>query len=245
MAPTRRRRLERVLTNDPGMGVMRHADAGYEVAVETAHARGVDLPCPRRANPDAGLRNIGQLAACRAEGGQGAIHLCAGAAVSWRGAVIRWVGKERDLPASEDDGVTLDAEGGLVIAGSSTATPTWPLAAGAPTNSRGESRARAIAQIAASGGGIQATVRKTRALSELELVDRCRPFLQEMVSLGVTCIEAKSGYGLDEETELAILRAYRALDAEGRCGWWAAIWARTWCRRGSSARLTCRWCSTG
>ncbi len=38
------RRLRRVLTADPGTGVMRHADAGYETAVETANERGVDLP---------------------------------------------------------------------------------------------------------------------------------------------------------------------------------------------------------
>lgn len=38
------RRLERVLTNDPGTGVMRHADAGYEEAIKTAGERGVDLP---------------------------------------------------------------------------------------------------------------------------------------------------------------------------------------------------------
>jgi urocanate hydratase len=38
------RRLERVLTADPGTGVMRHADAGYETAIETAAERGVDLP---------------------------------------------------------------------------------------------------------------------------------------------------------------------------------------------------------
>jgi urocanate hydratase len=37
-------RLERVLTADPGSGVMRHADAGYEDAIETAHSRSVDLP---------------------------------------------------------------------------------------------------------------------------------------------------------------------------------------------------------
>lgn len=37
-------RLQRVLTADPGTGVMRHADAGYETAVETAQERGVDLP---------------------------------------------------------------------------------------------------------------------------------------------------------------------------------------------------------
>jgi urocanate hydratase len=39
-----RERLERVLTNDPGMGVARHADAGYETAVETALAQGIRIP---------------------------------------------------------------------------------------------------------------------------------------------------------------------------------------------------------
>ncbi len=38
------RRLQRVLTNDPGTGVMRHADAGYQTAIDTANERGVDLP---------------------------------------------------------------------------------------------------------------------------------------------------------------------------------------------------------
>jgi urocanate hydratase len=38
------RKLRRVLTADPGTGVMRHADAGYDLAIETARERGVDLP---------------------------------------------------------------------------------------------------------------------------------------------------------------------------------------------------------
>ena len=38
------RRLERVLTTDPGTGVMRHADAGYEEAIETAKAKGIKIP---------------------------------------------------------------------------------------------------------------------------------------------------------------------------------------------------------
>jgi urocanate hydratase len=42
--PGMRERLERVLTNDPGMGVARHADAGYDIAVETARAKGVRVP---------------------------------------------------------------------------------------------------------------------------------------------------------------------------------------------------------
>jgi len=38
------RRLERVLWNDPGTGVMRHADAGYDIAIDCARAQGLDLP---------------------------------------------------------------------------------------------------------------------------------------------------------------------------------------------------------
>jgi urocanate hydratase len=42
------RRLDRVLTSDPGTGVMRHADAGYPDAIATAGERGVDLPMVKR-----------------------------------------------------------------------------------------------------------------------------------------------------------------------------------------------------
>jgi urocanate hydratase len=42
--PGMRERIERVLTNDPGLGVARHADAGYDLAVETAQAQGIRLP---------------------------------------------------------------------------------------------------------------------------------------------------------------------------------------------------------
>jgi len=45
--PEAEERLRRVLTNDPGTGVMRHADAGYEQAIETARRRGLDLPMSR------------------------------------------------------------------------------------------------------------------------------------------------------------------------------------------------------
>ena len=37
-------RLQRVLTNDPGIGVARHADAGYDTAVRTAREQGIDIP---------------------------------------------------------------------------------------------------------------------------------------------------------------------------------------------------------
>jgi urocanate hydratase len=42
--PAAARRIERVLWNDPATGVMRHADAGYDIAVDCAKEQGLDLP---------------------------------------------------------------------------------------------------------------------------------------------------------------------------------------------------------
>jgi urocanate hydratase len=42
--PAAKRRLTRVLTNDPASGVMRHADAGYDIAIDFAKEKGLDLP---------------------------------------------------------------------------------------------------------------------------------------------------------------------------------------------------------
>ncbi len=67
------------------------------------------------------------------------------------------------------------------------------------------------AEIAAGGGGIVSTVRATRAASEEDLVEQTRARLDEMLSCGTTTCEIKSGYGLDEASELKMLRAIRRL----------------------------------
>lgn len=67
------------------------------------------------------------------------------------------------------------------------------------------------------GGGIQSTVNATRTTSEDELVNRAQWFLDRMSAMGVTTVEAKSGYGLNTETEEKMLRAIRRLaDKEGQ-----------------------------
>lgn len=63
-----------------------------------------------------------------------------------------------------------------------------------------------------AGGGIMDTVRKTRAASFEELKDKTEGFLNEMMSLGVTTCEAKSGYGLEPETEIRMLEVLKALN---------------------------------
>ena len=70
-------------------------------------------------------------------------------------------------------------------------------------------------EIAAAGGGIQSTVAMTRAASEEELLVQARRRRDWMLRGGTTTIEAKSGYGLDYETELRILRVLARLRDEG------------------------------
>jgi imidazolonepropionase len=65
-------------------------------------------------------------------------------------------------------------------------------------------------EIHAAGGGILATVRATRALTEGDLSQRVEEHRLAMLAFGTTTFEAKSGYGLDRDTELASLRAIRA-----------------------------------
>jgi imidazolonepropionase len=70
-------------------------------------------------------------------------------------------------------------------------------------------------QIAAAGGGILRTVALTRAATENELLYAAQRHRDWMLRCGTTTIEAKSGYGLDRETELKMLRVLRRLGDEG------------------------------
>ena len=71
-------------------------------------------------------------------------------------------------------------------------------------------------EIARAGGGILSTVRATRAASEDELVDQSLPRADAMVREGVTTVEIKSGYGLDFDNELKMLRAAARIGQRAR-----------------------------
>jgi imidazolonepropionase len=75
-------------------------------------------------------------------------------------------------------------------------------------------------ELHAAGGGILSTVRATRAASEQQLADAVQRHRGWMLRAGTTTFEAKSGYGLDHDTELAQLRAIRA--AGGVATWLGA-----------------------
>ncbi len=66
-------------------------------------------------------------------------------------------------------------------------------------------------QISSQGGGILSTVKQTRLASEEELIAQSIPRLKALAAEGVTCIEIKSGYGLDLDSEIKILKAAKKL----------------------------------
>jgi len=161
------------------------------------------------------LRNIGLLATCAAGGGQGDAGAVHRAALAWEEGTIRWAGPEAELPAAWAEAEPWDAAGRMVVPG--LVDCHTHLAFGGWRAAEFEQRlaGRSYLDIAREGGGIASTVRATRALDEEALLARASGFLAEMGRLGVTTVEAKSGYGLELATELRLLRVYRRLGRQG------------------------------
>ncbi len=159
------------------------------------------------------LRNIGLLATCRPGGGPEALHPVRDAVVAWEDGEIAWVGPESDLPGRlrGNEAEEIDAGGRLVVPGLVDCHTHLAFGGWRADEFQARVRGASYREIAEHGGGILSTVRSTREASEDELVERCRGFLARMRRLGVTTVEAKSGYGLDRETELRLLRVYRRL----------------------------------
>jgi imidazolonepropionase len=160
------------------------------------------------------LATTGQLATCRAEGGQGEVHAISDAAMAWDDGVIKWVGPERDLPPEYRNAERVDAGGRLVIPGLVDCHTHLAFAGWRADEFEQRIRGRSYLEIARAGGGIASTVRQTRAATEEQLFTRAAAVLEEMLTLGVTTVECKSGYGLNEESELKLLRVYRRLAQE-------------------------------
>jgi imidazolonepropionase len=132
-----------------------------------------------------------------------------------RDGVIVVVGKASEVESQAGpDAMRIDAGNSVVMPGFVDAH-THPVFAGTREDEY-EMRAKGLTyqEIAARGGGILSTVRKTRAASERQLFDMALPRVRWMLEHGTTTIEAKGGYGLTVEDELKILRVIRRLDTE-------------------------------
>lgn len=135
---------------------------------------------------------------------------------AWVGVIggkVAFVGPGSALPAGSVDAGTrvLDAGGGFV--GPGFVDPHTHLVFAGERSAEFDLRNRGATylEIAQAGGGIASTVRATRAASEQRLVELALPRLRRLLACGVTTAEVKSGYGLDLDSELKMLRAVRAL----------------------------------
>lgn len=128
---------------------------------------------------------------------------------------IERVGARREIePLIEADSEVVDAGGRVVMPGFVDAH-AHPVFMGTRVDEY-EHRAEGATyqEIAARGGGIRSTVRRTRAATLEELVDASRRYSWWFLRGGTTTVEAKSGYGLTVEDELKILRAIKQLRTE-------------------------------
>lgn len=156
------------------------------------------------------LTNIHHLYTCTGRGQSDVGHI-ADAALAWEGEVVRWVGPAGELPAEFKKWEVEDAGGRLVIPGLIDCHTHLAFGGWRADDFERRIKGESYLQIAQAGGGILSTMQKTRAASEAELAGRAEEILDDVVSLGVTTVEAKSGYGLTLVDELKTLRAYRSL----------------------------------
>ncbi len=112
----------------------------------------------------------------------------------------------------DNDCKVVDAGGRIVLPGFVDAH-THPVFAGTRANEFEErSQGATYQEIAARGGGIQATVNATRAATLAELIAAGKRYANWFLRCGTTTVEAKSGYGLTVRDELKILRAIKRLN---------------------------------
>ena len=130
--------------------------------------------------------------------------------------VIQWIVPRDQLPALGDDVVIVDGDNRWLTPG--LIDCHTHLIYGGNRASEWEMRLSGVPyeQIARQGGGILSTVTATRAASEDQLVDSAAGRLGCLIAEGVTTVEVKSGYGLNLNSELKMLRAARRL--ADRCG---------------------------
>ena len=157
------------------------------------------------------LTDIGTLVTCAAAGGQGDVHPIRDAALAWEGGRIGWVGPQATLPRQYQTWDHESAGGQLVVPGLVDCHTHLAFGGWRAEEFSQRILGHSYLEIAAAGGGILSTVRQTRAASREELRSRAAVHLSAMARLGVTTVEAKSGYGLSLEDELRLLEIYRDL----------------------------------
>lgn len=169
------------------------------------------------------IRNVSELATPTGSAyalgqDQGNIERRQGVDVFCRDGRVAFVGTPEDRrrrhPEAEDEAQVIDGSGKTLVPGFVDSHTHLPWAGTRETEFAQRLEGRTYLEIAAAGGGILSTVRSTREASEDELAENTLARLDLMLAHGTTTAEAKSGYGLSLEHELAQLRAIRRAGEE-------------------------------
>jgi imidazolonepropionase len=161
------------------------------------------------------IRGARQLVTCSGEAPrrgprQADVPVVPDGAVASLGGTIIYAGPASDMEAAVTPAPgarIVDASGCSIVPGFVDAHTHAVFAGDRRDELRRRLAGATYAQIAAEGGGIVSTVRATREASEADLVEQSTRRLDEMLACGTTTCEVKSGYGLDVESEIKMLRA--------------------------------------
>jgi imidazolonepropionase len=159
------------------------------------------------------LVTLGGPARPRTGGEMRELSIIEDGAVLARDGVIVAVGATSEVASRAGASAERIDASGLVVMPGFVDAHTHPVFAGTREDEY-EMRAAGVTyqEIAARGGGIRSTVRRTRATTEEELFEIALARVRWLIEHGTTTAEAKSGYGLTLEDELKILRVIRRLD---------------------------------
>jgi len=144
------------------------------------------------------------------EGAAGYGMINAGALVLSDGQ-IEWVGAEQDLPAQYAGAAAEDLAGRLVTPGLIDCHTHVVFGGDRAQEFEMRLNGAGYEEIARAGGGINSTVKATRQAAFEDLVSSALPRVDALISEGLTTLEIKSGYGLEREAELTMLRAAREI----------------------------------
>ncbi|WP_422366270.1 imidazolonepropionase [Pelagibius sp.] len=140
--------------------------------------------------------------------------LIRGGALVVEGTHIVWVGSEQSLPETFRSHEALDLEGRLVTPGLIDCHTHIVHGGNRAREFEMRLEGASYEEIARVGGGILSTVKATRAAGEEELLEQALVRVDALLTQGVTTLEIKSGYGLDIETELVMLRVARRIQEQ-------------------------------
>lgn len=134
-------------------------------------------------------------------------------AIAIKDGIITWCGSASELPADFMKQVkcTEDCYGQLITPGLIDCHTHLVYAGNRAAEFQSKLEGLSYAEIAKAGGGIISTVRQTRSASEDDLLEQSLPRILALRDEGVTTVEIKSGYGLDLENELKMLKVARRL----------------------------------